>query len=160
MKRCVMTMCLVSLVVSVALAQKKTAPPPPKPADKGPSLVDTMKFIQDKLTDQNKIIYVDDGTDTEEGTNFGTVRFTDTYQGCCESKRLSNQLRLEIVTRTGAGLWMSFATGRPESSPPRPLAERAPGLLVSNFRGGGVALLLSPYTTPTNRMPYAFPVTR
>jgi hypothetical protein len=56
MKRCVLTMCLVSLVVSVALAQKKTAPPPPKPADKGPSLVDTMKFIQDKLTDQNKII--------------------------------------------------------------------------------------------------------
>ena len=55
-RRCVMTMCLVSLVVSVALAQKKTAPPPPKPADKGPSLVDTMKFIQDKLTDQNKII--------------------------------------------------------------------------------------------------------
>jgi hypothetical protein len=54
---------------------------------------------------------------------------------------------------------MSFATGRPESSPPRPLAERAPGLLVSNFRGGGVALLLSPYTTPTNRMPNAFPVT-
>jgi hypothetical protein len=41
---------LVVLAVSAALAQEKEAvPPPPKPADDGPSLVDTMKFIEDKL---------------------------------------------------------------------------------------------------------------
>jgi hypothetical protein len=41
---------LVVLAVSAALAQEKEAvPPPPKPADDGPSLADTMKFIEDKL---------------------------------------------------------------------------------------------------------------
>jgi len=29
----------------------KAVPPPPKPADEGPSLEVTMKFIQDKLND-------------------------------------------------------------------------------------------------------------
>jgi len=42
----------VVLVVSAALAQqKKTVPPPPKPANKGLTLQETMKFIQDKLND-------------------------------------------------------------------------------------------------------------
>lgn len=59
MKRCLMTMCLVFLAVSAALAQeKKTVPPPPKPADDGPSLEVTMKFIQDKLGEQGTFNFV------------------------------------------------------------------------------------------------------
>jgi len=60
MKRCLITMCFVVLAVSAALAQgKKTVPPPPKPADDGPSLVDTMKFIQEKLNDIGPVNFVE-----------------------------------------------------------------------------------------------------
>jgi hypothetical protein len=50
MRRCLMTMCFAALAVSATLAQeKKTVPPPPKPADEGRSLEVTMEFIQEKL---------------------------------------------------------------------------------------------------------------
>jgi len=59
MKRCMMTVCFTALAVSAALAQeKKTVPPPPKPADEGPSLEVTMKFIQDKMNDHGTVGYV------------------------------------------------------------------------------------------------------
>ena len=35
--------------------QKKTVPPPPKPADEGPSLEATMKFIQEKMNDHGPV---------------------------------------------------------------------------------------------------------
>ena len=38
-------------------AQQSKVPPPPKPADDGPSLAVTMKFIQDKINDQGKLNY-------------------------------------------------------------------------------------------------------
>jgi hypothetical protein len=59
MKRFLMTICLVVLAVSAALAQgKKSVPPPPKPAHDGPSLEVTMKFIQDKINGIGPVSYV------------------------------------------------------------------------------------------------------
>jgi len=52
MTRCLMTACFAVLVVSAALAQEKTVPPPPNPSDEGPSLEVTLKFIQEKLKDK------------------------------------------------------------------------------------------------------------
>jgi hypothetical protein len=64
MKRFLTTACVAVLVVSAALAQeKKSVPPPPKAEDNGPSLEDTMKFIQDKLNDigaVNWAVYIHD----------------------------------------------------------------------------------------------------
>jgi len=58
MKRCLMTMCFAALTVSAALAQgKNNVPPPPKPADDGPNLEVTMKFIQDKLNSIGPVNY-------------------------------------------------------------------------------------------------------
>jgi hypothetical protein len=45
------------LLATTAVAQK-SVPPPPKPADSGPSLEVTMKFIQDKLNEQGTFNYV------------------------------------------------------------------------------------------------------
>jgi hypothetical protein len=73
MKRCLITMCFGLLAVSAALAQeKKTVPPPPNPADDGPSLEATMKFIQDTMNDNgpvNYAIYFHDNAVGNEWTN-------------------------------------------------------------------------------------------
>ena len=37
---------------------QQAVPPPPRPADSGPSLADTMNFIQDKLNAQGRVGYV------------------------------------------------------------------------------------------------------
>lgn len=47
--------CLVSQAVPM-LAQQ-AVPPPPKPKDKGPTLEATMKFIQDKMNEQDTVGY-------------------------------------------------------------------------------------------------------
>jgi hypothetical protein len=47
---------LVLTVFSAAIAQQPV-PPPPQPADNGPSLAVTMQFIQDKMNEQGKIDY-------------------------------------------------------------------------------------------------------
>ena len=47
-----------ALTVGMAVAQKKTVPPPPNPVGDGPSLEVTMKFIQDKMNDQGTVGYV------------------------------------------------------------------------------------------------------
>jgi hypothetical protein len=51
-----------SLVFSLALwtvapAMAQDVPPPPKPADNGPSLAETMKYIQDRLNGRGEIRY-------------------------------------------------------------------------------------------------------
>jgi hypothetical protein len=54
---------LIFLVSTLAFAQKQVAPPP-KPADDGPSIEVTMKFIEDKLNAVgtiNFILYLHDG---------------------------------------------------------------------------------------------------
>ncbi len=52
-----MTMCCVALAVSAALAQQEKAAPPPKPAADDRNFGTTMKFIQDKLTEQDTFSY-------------------------------------------------------------------------------------------------------
>jgi len=47
---------LVFTTFSTAFAQT-AVPPPPQPADNGPSLAVTMQFIQDKMNEQGKIFY-------------------------------------------------------------------------------------------------------
>ncbi len=64
MKRYLGLLCFAVLAVSAAPAQqKKAVPPPPKPADEGPSLEATMKFIQEKVGEigtLNYVVYVHD----------------------------------------------------------------------------------------------------
>jgi hypothetical protein len=57
------TALLIALLLTAAAVAQKKVPPPGKPADSGPSLVVTTKFIQDKLNDQgtfNHLLYVHD----------------------------------------------------------------------------------------------------
>jgi hypothetical protein len=64
-------MCFAFLAATGAMAQqKKTVPPPPKPADDGPSLEITMKFIQDKLNDIGPVNYVIYYHDNEVGNDW------------------------------------------------------------------------------------------
>jgi hypothetical protein len=48
---------MICFAAGVALAQQNV-PPPPKPPDNGPSLADTMKFIQEKLNGLGPINFV------------------------------------------------------------------------------------------------------
>jgi hypothetical protein len=61
---------------SIALAQK-SVPPPAKPADNGPSLEVTMKFIQEKLNDQGTFNYVEFIHDDADGSDW-TRRWSET----------------------------------------------------------------------------------
>lgn len=70
MKRCLTTMSVAFLAVSAALAQeKKAVPPPPKPADEGPSLEVTMQFIADKISQQGKVSYAAYGHDSSNNSD-------------------------------------------------------------------------------------------
>jgi hypothetical protein len=70
MKRGLANIFFAVLAVSVALAQqKKTVPPTPKPADKGPSLEETMKFIQDKLNAVGPVNFAQYLHDNATGTD-------------------------------------------------------------------------------------------
>jgi hypothetical protein len=64
---------IVILVAAGAWSQeKKDAPPPPPPADNGPNLEVTMKFIQDRITQQgtlNFAVYSHDSTDNSDSVN-------------------------------------------------------------------------------------------
>ena len=57
MKYCFSLLFVALLTASAAVAQVKDVPPPPKPADEGPSLEVTMKFIQEKMSEQGKMNY-------------------------------------------------------------------------------------------------------
>ena len=60
---------ILSLFALTSAAQD--VPPPPKPADEGPSLADTMKFIEEKLGSigrVNYVVYMHDGTDGSDWT--------------------------------------------------------------------------------------------
>jgi hypothetical protein len=78
MKTCSIAICFVILVASVALAQeRKAVPPPPKPADDGPSLEITMKFIQEKLKDMGEIHYAQRPVRATDG---GDPQWAPTFQ--------------------------------------------------------------------------------
>jgi hypothetical protein len=61
----------VALIATTAALAQQNVPPPPKPEpDKGPSLEVTMKFIQEKISEQGKVNYAvychNFGTNTDE----------------------------------------------------------------------------------------------
>jgi hypothetical protein len=70
MKHCWIVLCVLALTTGAALAQRKSVPAPPKPADNGPSLEATMKFIQDKVSEQGKIVYAGYGHDNATGQDW------------------------------------------------------------------------------------------
>jgi hypothetical protein len=49
--------CFLSFLLLVSMVWAQRVSPPPKPPDAGPSLDVTMRFIQDKITDEDKLTY-------------------------------------------------------------------------------------------------------
>jgi hypothetical protein len=99
MKRWLMEACFAGFVVSSALAQQtKTVPPPPKPADEGPSLEVTMKFIQDKLSGigpVNYALHYHDDVSGNDGTSQWKVEATKVVADA-SACRVSNHFRQEF----------------------------------------------------------------
>ncbi len=73
-KRCLMTMCLVVLAVGAVQAQQKKSAPLPKPADNGPSLEVTMKFIEGKPNSNGSVTCTAPVTDTATGLESQSVK--------------------------------------------------------------------------------------
>jgi hypothetical protein len=70
--------CLIALFEVPALAQT-AIPPPPKPADSGPSLAATMQFIQEKLSEQGRVnfaVYTHDNADNTDRVDKYSVENT------------------------------------------------------------------------------------
>ena len=63
---------LLTLLATAGLAQQPV-PPPPRPADSGPSLQVTMKFIQDNLNDVGSISFVYYAHENREGRDWSVV---------------------------------------------------------------------------------------
>jgi hypothetical protein len=59
--------------MAITLYAQRAVPPPPKPADSGPSLVATMKFIQDKLNDTGSIKCI---SSTQDTNNYATRSYS------------------------------------------------------------------------------------
>jgi hypothetical protein len=106
MKRCLMTVCCAALAVSAALAQqKKTAPPLPKPADAGPSLEVTMKFIQEKVTEQGKLnfaVLTHDDITGEDGAARYSLEVSNLALDAANCA-YQQQSKFSIDNRNGAG---------------------------------------------------------
>lgn len=65
---------LTALIFSTFLAQD--VPPPPRPKDTGPSLADTMKFIQDRLSEAAHVNFITYAHDNVKGTDWSIARTT------------------------------------------------------------------------------------
>lgn len=75
-KRFLTTFCSVLMAVSAAVAQDA---PASKPTDQGPTLEVTMKFIQDKISQQGKLnyaVYSHDSTDNSDSVNQVSAELT------------------------------------------------------------------------------------
>jgi hypothetical protein len=66
----ILTLCIPGSVLA------QDVPPPPKPADTGPSLEVTMKFIADKVTDEGKLSYAASVSDSSQSGVEWTNQFT------------------------------------------------------------------------------------
>jgi hypothetical protein len=75
MNRAATTFLMTSILLSAACAQD--VPPPPKPADDGPSLADTMKFIEDKLTERSRVNFITYVHDNVQGNDWTISRTTE-----------------------------------------------------------------------------------
>jgi hypothetical protein len=63
--------CVVCFCFAACAAWAQQNVPPPKPADNGPTLADTMKFIQDKMNNQGRIQYDEIGEKGNPGESWG-----------------------------------------------------------------------------------------
>lgn len=61
------------LVLSLSTLAQTSVPPPPKPADSGPSLAVTMQFIRDKLSDIGKVNFVAYWHNTSENSDGSNI---------------------------------------------------------------------------------------
>ena len=80
---------ILSLIALTCSAQD--VPPPPKPADDGPSLADTMKFIEEKLGSIGRVNWVEYAHDDTSGKDFTPVKYgyeTGTVRGSVQSCRI------------------------------------------------------------------------
>jgi len=100
------THCLLALFafsLAPVLTAQQAVPPPPKPADNGPTLAATSQFLLDKLSDIGTVSFVVLSHDTVQGNDFSNS-FTNTISkvvvdpGAC---RISYHWK---TTRDGAGL--------------------------------------------------------
>jgi hypothetical protein len=66
---------LFALVATCAVVRAQDVPPPPRPADTGPSLYETMKFITDKIGGQGPVNFIDYFHDSTNGSDW-TNKFT------------------------------------------------------------------------------------
>jgi hypothetical protein len=64
------TTMIAALLLSGLLAHGQDVPPPPKPADDGPSLEATMKFVQEKLGSIGRLNYIAYGHDNIAGDDW------------------------------------------------------------------------------------------
>jgi hypothetical protein len=112
MKSCLMMMCFAVLAVSTAPAQqKKAVPPPPKPADQGPSLEVTMKFIQDRLSEQGRLSFEvfqhDDLTGKDEAQQYSFEMSNPIFDSAGCTYRYQGALKL--VPGGGSTEWQKTA---------------------------------------------------
>ena len=89
MNRCRLASLCVFVFALTCSAQD--VPPPPKPADDGPSLADTMKFIEEKLGSIGRVNWVEYAHDDTSGKDFTPVKYgyeTGTVRGSVQSCRI------------------------------------------------------------------------
>jgi hypothetical protein len=72
--RTIVSLLSLLLIATAAIAQK-SVPLPPKPADSGPSLEVTMKFLQEELNEQGKVSIIHTGHDTLKNENGGPWKY-------------------------------------------------------------------------------------
>jgi hypothetical protein len=94
-----MTRCSFAILLILPALRAQDVPPPPKPTDDGPGLEVTLKFIQDKVTDEGKLSYVASVSDSSspgtEWSNQFSVRITD-FVGDTSACRISFHWRAEV----------------------------------------------------------------
>ena len=107
------TCLLILFAVSSAFAQQLDVPLPPKPAGvgNGPSLADTMKFIEERLNSTGPVSFINythnniTGTD---GTSKLTYEMTNVRAGA-EGCRIDYHIRLTVNEKVGSDRDVSFS---------------------------------------------------
>jgi hypothetical protein len=93
----------VVLIASTAMAQL-SVPPPPKPAEDGPSLEASLKYIQEKILDEGKfnfVVYMHDTQSNEEWSNRNTAEVSAVSSDVANC-RLSLHWKTTVNGKTGA----------------------------------------------------------
>jgi hypothetical protein len=147
---------LVMTAFSSAFAQT-AVPPPPRPADNGPSLAVTMQFIQDKMNDTGTINFVSFWQNTTDGST-GSIIFTEEQTKVVADP---NQCRISFhLKQTRNGVTdpekdINFPLRDVQNVVVEPLAQ----LVTEMYADGGKPNIISTSTNPPvtaliNRLPH------